>query len=111
MVARFREKRLPPIAALRQAMGNVGNDDAGRAGDAAIDNEPGDQAMRIMSPQFPRNSWPRDGEIRNVKREEIRTCRRNQAISTKWWICAASPPFRKWRHQHRASKFWLWSST
>ena len=50
LVARLRKQRLPPVAALRYMIGNVGDDDAGETRHQAIISGSGILVMHIMSP-------------------------------------------------------------
>jgi hypothetical protein len=50
VVARLRKQRLPPVAALRYMIGNVGDDDAGETRHQAIISGSGILVMHIMSP-------------------------------------------------------------
>src|SRR3984957_3211636 len=50
IIAGLREQLLAPVAALRDVMGNVGNDNAGKTGHGAAQHGSRDSAMCIMSP-------------------------------------------------------------
>ena len=50
IIVGFREHLLPTVAALRDVMGNVGDDYAGKTSHGATQHESRDLAMCIMSP-------------------------------------------------------------
>ena len=50
VVAGLRQQLLPAVAALRDVMRDIGNDDAGKTRHGAAEHGSGDHAMGIMSP-------------------------------------------------------------
>ena len=75
VIAVLKERALAPVAALRDVVGNAGDDDAGQTGHAAI---PVDTVYRVPSTTGDgetascRERWQRLGDLVNCHRNSIR---------------------------------------